>query len=262
MNNTIRTTITHAKASGGRKGWVKHVTRVDTLKRNGYAFEGKFLNEGQHDLPEGAVLVHYVPGGSMKHAAASGYVCVVTPSGLAQICKEYDWRGEFLSIRDAAVTGLMRQCPVPGNTEPLNTSPIRNDADTANDYDATEQIAKGHRWNLRVLPMKTFNVFVVHATFQSDVFSKTYPAQALTFELRVRPTDHAFDKVSSPHALFVRGEKWDSFMKVVDTDAEADGKTLVTFAQISTFLDIDVRAIYNAALRVWQNLNLVACIHN
>jgi hypothetical protein len=98
----VRVKITNETNSGRRRGWTKLVTAVDTTKTNGYAFEGEFLREVEHDLEVGAVLVQKNPEGSVKHAWDAGVCLVVEADGtLRRVHDEtYRWNENFLSFRD------------------------------------------------------------------------------------------------------------------------------------------------------------------
>lgn len=98
---TVRVTIENKIESGKRKGWSRWVTRVDQGKRNGYAFDGSFLDDGEHDLPEGAIVIQKNPEGSVKNEWFSGVVFRVTANGLERIHAEtFDWFKHFPSFRD------------------------------------------------------------------------------------------------------------------------------------------------------------------
>ena len=95
-----------------RRGWGKHITFVDTTKRDGYAFEGEFLREGENELLAGSVVVQKRPTGSNRNASWEWELGSVQESG------EIAWREEildvnsFLSFREAVAEALgQEQCP-------------------------------------------------------------------------------------------------------------------------------------------------------
>ena len=106
MTDMIRIHITHSRASGKRRGWHKHVTGVDTTKRNGYAFDGQFLASGEQDLPLGAIVIEQEPTGSVKNWGKRGIAYEVTPDGLEEFARCDDWTREFLTFRDAVAEAL------------------------------------------------------------------------------------------------------------------------------------------------------------
>jgi len=70
----VRITITKPTGSGRRVGWVKLVTGIDRTQKGGFALQGEFLNEGEQDLPAGAVQVRCSPNGSAK-SGDKEYAC-------------------------------------------------------------------------------------------------------------------------------------------------------------------------------------------
>lgn len=111
MSNTLRVFIENAEASGRRRGWTKLVTAVDTSKTNGYAFAGKFLNDGEHDLAIGSIVIECVPSGSARHGRKIGYAYRVSADGLVDRTRGHEWSTEFLSFRDevAAMLGAAEE---------------------------------------------------------------------------------------------------------------------------------------------------------
>ena len=63
-DSTVRVYIETQMGSRGRRSWTKAVTAVNPHGRFGYSFLGKFLDDGQTDVTEGAILVHNSPRGS------------------------------------------------------------------------------------------------------------------------------------------------------------------------------------------------------
>lgn len=99
-------TIQNNTASGHRTGWTKHVTAVDIAKSNGYAFEGEFLNEGEAELPTGAVIVQKNPMGSVKNNWFEGVCSVVQPDDTLLEIATNDWHTEFITFRNAVAAQL------------------------------------------------------------------------------------------------------------------------------------------------------------
>lgn len=65
------------------KNWIKHVTRVNAEKSNGYAFEGNFIRPGSTvELPEGSILLYYYGDGSVKNHTIEVEVHKITLEGL------------------------------------------------------------------------------------------------------------------------------------------------------------------------------------
>jgi len=97
----LRLAVEAEEASGHRRGWWKRVTRVDSTKKNGFAFEGEFLSSGvQEDLPVGAILVENRPRGFVKGGWEEGVAFRVTEQGLVEVARCNHWRKEFLNFRD------------------------------------------------------------------------------------------------------------------------------------------------------------------
>ena len=98
MTTIIRVRVKKPTGTGRRVGWNRVITGVDDTKRDGYAFEGSFLDEHQIDLQVGSVLVSRIPVGS----ARSGYhwrVGVVGTGGVEW--EDKTWPHEdFLDFRD------------------------------------------------------------------------------------------------------------------------------------------------------------------
>ena len=104
---TVRLKIQNEIASGRRSGWTKLVTKVDVTKKNGYAFEGEFLNECEHDLNEGDIVIQKNPEGSVKNGWSTGVCYRVTQNGLERLHETtFDWREDFLSFRDFVAKAL------------------------------------------------------------------------------------------------------------------------------------------------------------
>jgi hypothetical protein len=96
-----------------RKGkcYAKLVTNVRQEREDGFAFEGRFLREGEHDLPVGAVVLVVEERGSWKHHKSVALVYQVTENGLEEKGKYY-FRTEFVSLRDKIIE-LLNQKPNP-----------------------------------------------------------------------------------------------------------------------------------------------------
>ena len=98
MADTVRVQVPRPSGTGRRKGWNKAVSRVDNTKQNGYAFEGKFLDERQVDLEVGAVLVGQIPVGSARYGN-HWRVGMVRAGGFEW--EDRTWPpGRFLDFRD------------------------------------------------------------------------------------------------------------------------------------------------------------------
>ena len=105
MNIRIRPQI--HRASGGRKGWMKVVTKVDPNGRNGYSFDGEFLTDGvEVDLPVGSVIIRVDPEGSVKNGYQLGNVLKLQADGTMESLEYGDWKSDFLTLRDAAAKAL------------------------------------------------------------------------------------------------------------------------------------------------------------
>lgn len=105
---TVRTTLPHITASGGRRGWYKLVTSVDVTKSNGYAFEGDFLKSGvELDLPVGSVIISKDPTGSVKNGGHDGYIYVIDEAEFGY-SEKFNWDRNFLSFRDEVANYLKK----------------------------------------------------------------------------------------------------------------------------------------------------------
>ena len=84
--------------------WVKQVENVDTEVANGYAFEGKFINEGTIEIAvEPAVFLVKTVRGSRKYQTATYNVVIMDGDGklsLADIRTTDAKPGWALRIRD------------------------------------------------------------------------------------------------------------------------------------------------------------------
>ncbi|MBT0160696.1 hypothetical protein G4O51_12020 [Candidatus Bathyarchaeota archaeon A05DMB-2] len=96
-----------------RKGkcYARVVESVDTTKTNGYAFQGKFLREGETELPEGTIVLFVEEVGSWKHHYSEATIKQVTREGLTKIAT-YNYHKEFISLRDK-IAELLNQKPNP-----------------------------------------------------------------------------------------------------------------------------------------------------
>ena len=117
----MRIQYTKPVASDKRCGWGKIVSEIIENESYGYAFHGKFLNEGEHDLPEGTVVIEQRPGGSIRNSYKIWCLGQVTQDGLLWVqSKQWtdrpdmghaiyaaEWDNKsFLSFRDAVRTLL------------------------------------------------------------------------------------------------------------------------------------------------------------
>jgi hypothetical protein len=99
----VRCEIVVGEASGGRRGWVKHVTGIDTTQSGGYAFVGDWLKDGLVDLPAGALVLDCYPTGSRRSGGKTAELCVVTPGkGLVVVAETEEWPKRSLELRDEA----------------------------------------------------------------------------------------------------------------------------------------------------------------
>ena len=108
MTKKLRFRPQIAIASGGRIGWMKHVTAVDMDKENDYAFSGEFLHNGRlTELPAGSVIIDVQPRGSARceWKACDVYVLREDQNGEGGFEDQnpdnvFDWHDNFLLIRD------------------------------------------------------------------------------------------------------------------------------------------------------------------
>jgi len=113
---TVRIMVNNEVTSGRRKGWHKHVAAIDKTKRNGFAFQGEFLDDGLHDLPAGSLVLQVNPTGSVKNSGKEGILWRIAepaseghPGAMAddggpwqKVAKVDDWRGKAIVLRDEA----------------------------------------------------------------------------------------------------------------------------------------------------------------
>ena len=103
-SNMVRIEVKNTSASGNRESWLKLVTKVDTTKQSGYAFEGTFLKEGVREVPAWSILVSKIPTGSVKNGFNIALVEYVDDEGERHELKNGgNWEANFLAIRDAVV---------------------------------------------------------------------------------------------------------------------------------------------------------------
>ena len=133
MTNKIIFTYSAPTASGRRRGWSKYVTDVDTSKRNGYAFDGAFLREGENELPAGAVIVQKSPGGSVRNSTWEWEVGTLQENGKIDWGEESWGAQSFLSFRDTvAVLVAQAQAPTTRADElRLRIAELRGELDAA-----------------------------------------------------------------------------------------------------------------------------------
>lgn len=117
---TVRINLTNETASGRREGWSKLVTAVDTTKTNGYAFEGEFLGNGEHDLPIRSIVIQKNPVGSLKNGGHQAECFLVCESGELFKTGTFDWKTGFLTFRDhvAAYFVTTQQASDPQEVDP------------------------------------------------------------------------------------------------------------------------------------------------
>jgi hypothetical protein len=117
---TVRLTLIPATASGGRVSWFKNLTGVDLAKKNGYAFQGDFLEAGKEieleigsivieKKPIGSIVIEKKPIGSLNNGYYEGNIYCVAADPIEDIRNPhlilidyFDWRKAFLSFRDLA----------------------------------------------------------------------------------------------------------------------------------------------------------------
>ena len=117
------------------RNWVKKVTKVDSSKTNGYAFEGKWINEGTVDVTGPIVLLVKTTRGSRKYQTATYNVIVMNAAGelrLTDIRTTDKKRGWALRIRDAVAALLteIHQQPKP-EPPPKTRAPLILPSDSA-----------------------------------------------------------------------------------------------------------------------------------
>lgn len=96
--------------SGNRKSWWKLVTGIDSSQRGGYAFEGDFLSEGEHELPQGSLLLHVTHGGSVKNGCQYGNLFTVEADGsIREIVSGLNWREQSVTLRKTAEEYIAKQ---------------------------------------------------------------------------------------------------------------------------------------------------------
>ncbi len=114
QSGPVRIDVRKATASGGRVGWLKHVTSINAAAKNGYAFEGEFLASGEQDLPAGALVLEIAPSGSRKSGGKRGYLYEITHgaederngAGWKLLAEVGDWQRESIRLRDLAAARL------------------------------------------------------------------------------------------------------------------------------------------------------------
>lgn len=108
---TVRIKPAVGHNSGQRRGWAKHVEKINTDYKNGYAFEGQFLSEGKEtELPVGAIILHVDPFGSVNKGWKEAKLTRLNEDGTeTDLIKYTDWQTDKLSIRDAAAEALDQQ---------------------------------------------------------------------------------------------------------------------------------------------------------
>ena len=108
---TVIVTYHPTRESGRRKGWGKHVTGVDAQKKNGYAFEGAFLNTGENELPVGAAIIEKNPAGSVKNFYYVWRLGYVAGDGAIEWDKGEWNRSEFISFRNRVAERVAGETP-------------------------------------------------------------------------------------------------------------------------------------------------------
>lgn len=86
-----------------RKSWAKRLTRIDTSKANGFAFEGDWLQVGRKaELPVGAVVLSFSLAGSRNRAFPIAKIFRVTAEGEFEVVAETRGDDWALDLRDKA----------------------------------------------------------------------------------------------------------------------------------------------------------------
>lgn len=130
-------------ASGGRKSWWKHITSIDAAQRGGYAFVGSFLNEGEHEVPVGALLLHVTNHGSVKNGHQEGGLLAVEADGsLREIVSGLHWREQSVSLRKSAEAYLASPILAAGLIQPEPAQPAEASALAAPAVDVAGELVK------------------------------------------------------------------------------------------------------------------------
>ena len=106
-------------ASRRRTGWAKTFTSFDASATGAKAFTGgEYLEDNVlREDPKGTLIVQITPGGSIKNSREECQLSRVGDEGLEAISGDFDWRKDWLEIRDAALTvlelsaGCVPRCP-------------------------------------------------------------------------------------------------------------------------------------------------------
>lgn len=107
VSQKVTVTIENSSTSGNRKGWTKIVDSVDMEQKGGYAFEGSFLDDGEHEILVGSIIITCDPRGSVKNWWKEGTISRVQEDGtLGLIADEFDWYKEAVSFRNAVSEAL------------------------------------------------------------------------------------------------------------------------------------------------------------
>jgi len=107
--------VTVPKAEDHRKrSWAKILSKVDTGKANGYAFEGSWLRRGERaEVEVGALVLLYDEPGSMKNWYPLVRVVRAEPDGSLQEVLRYEGgvqeRSWALAVRDRIAAILAEQ---------------------------------------------------------------------------------------------------------------------------------------------------------
>ena len=94
------------------KCYNRTVTSVDVTKTNGYAFTGEFLQDGEHDLEIGTVVLQIEAGGSYRHPETEAVVYRVQKNGELVEFARLNYKTQFISLRDE-IANLLNQKPNP-----------------------------------------------------------------------------------------------------------------------------------------------------
>lgn len=101
-----------------KKSWAKKLTRIDTTKANGFAFEGDWLQVGRKaELPVGAVVLSFSQAGSRNRPCPIAKIFRVAEDGVEEVLAVQgdDWA---LDLRDKAAE--LVNAPAAPASEPAN----------------------------------------------------------------------------------------------------------------------------------------------
>ena len=148
-NRTVRVYIEAEMGSRGRRSWTKAITAVDPGGRLGYSFLGKFLDDGQTDLPEGVILVRNSPKGSTRKPKSWWTWTQVRP-GKLRWSEPIDGK-HFLDFRDQVTEALELAMTGEGKVDPEPPEPPETEQPPADPGDG-EKPTKAQEKELEKAP--------------------------------------------------------------------------------------------------------------